>query len=363
MALRAEAFKQQPIMTRGEKLSAAREVLQREALALWRASQQLGYEFTEAMELIDNCQGAVIVTGMGKAGLIGQKIAATMASTGTTSHFLHPAEAFHGDLGRVKEGDVVLMLSQSGETGEVVQLLPSLREMNVPVIAITARETSTVGRAASVVLPLGQMDEACWLGLAPSTTTTAMIALGDALALVQSKSRGFQAEDFAKYHPGGSLGRKLARVDDAMRPLDECRVAMQTETVRNVIVSCGKPGRRTGAVMLVDEQGKLTGLFTDSDLARLFEHRDESALDQPIEDLMVANPTTITHGARMSEAVDLLANRKFSELPVVDQQGYPLGLVDVTDVVSMKQASTSKDDEIDRPTVRLFDDEEGLAAS
>ncbi len=346
-----------PLMTRQEKLRSAREVLRQEAIALWRAAMHLGDEFNEAIDLLADCKGSVIVTGMGKAGLVGQKIAATLASTGTTSHFLHPAEAFHGDLGRVKPQDVVLMLSQSGETGEVVQLLPSLAEMGTQIIAITARNTSTVGLAATVVLPLGEMHEACSMGLAPSTSTTAMIALGDALAIVLSTSKGFQAEDFAKYHPGGSLGRKLARVEEAMRPLQECRVASQTETVRQVIVGCGKPGRRTGAVMLTDASGKLTGLFTDSDLAKLFEQRGETALDCPISDVMVKDPTTIHAGARMSEAVNVLANRKFSELPVVDVAGYPLGLVDVTDVVSMKQSSAKSSEETE-PIVKLFSNDE-----
>lgn len=350
-----------PLMTQQEQLRSARDVLRHEAIALWRASLRLGDEFNEAIELLSHCQGAVIVTGMGKAGLIGQKITATLASTGTTSHFLHPAEAFHGDLGRVKPGDVVLVLSQSGETGEVVQLLPSLAEMETPIIAITARNTSTLGQAAEVVLPLGEMHEACSMGLAPSTSTTAMLAMGDALAIVLSASKGFQAEDFAKYHPGGSLGRKLARVNDMMRPLSECRVASQTETVRNVIVGCGKPGRRTGAVMLTDESGKLTGLFTDSDLAKLFEHHSESALDCPISEVMIQAPTTIHAGARMSEAVNLLANRKFSELPVVDDAGCPLGLVDVTDVVSMKQSSAdstkAEANGNSKPIVKLYTDD------
>ena len=157
---------------------------------------------------------------MGKAGIIGQKIAATLASTGTRAHFLHPAEAFHGDLGRIHPHDVVIMLTQSGETAEVVQLLPSLREFGVPLVAVTASKQSTVGRAASVIIELGSIEEACSLGLAPSTSTTAMLAVGDALALVLSKMRNFRAEDFARFHPGGALGRKLSHVDDIMRPLD-----------------------------------------------------------------------------------------------------------------------------------------------
>lgn len=351
-----------PLLAKPQRIAAAREVMRLEAVALWKLSQQLGDELNEAIELLEGCRGSVIVIGMGKAGLIGQKIAATLASTGQPSHFLHPAEAFHGDLGRVGHGDVVLILSQSGETGEVIQLLPSLNEFGSPILAITANPQSTVGRAAQVVLPLGHLDEACSLGLAPSTSTTAMLAVGDAIALVLSSVRGFRAEDFARFHPGGALGRKLARVEDEMRPLAECRVASVSHTVREVLVACSKPGRRTGAVMLTDALGKLTGLFTDSDLARLLESCDTTALDQPVEGLMVREPTTITAGARMSEAVQLLADRKFSELPVVDVAGKPIGLVDVTDVVGRETAEAVVPPSPPKPQVRIFAGEDVFAA-
>jgi arabinose-5-phosphate isomerase len=280
---------------------------------------------------------------MGKAGLIGQKISATLSSTGTRAHFLHPAEAFHGDLGRIHPDDVVIMLTQSGETAEVVQLLPSLRDFRVPLVAITASKSSSIGRAATVVIELGDLEEVCSLGLAPSTSTTAMLAVGDALALVLSKMRNFQADDFARFHPGGALGRKLSRVDDVMRPLTECRCASDALSTREVIVACTKPGRRSGAIMLTDKNGRLTGLFTDSDLARLFERRDEAALDGPIRKVMAARPTTVPSGTRVGDAVSLLAQRKFSELPVVDKAGHPIGLVDVTDIVGLKAEADSAD--------------------
>jgi arabinose-5-phosphate isomerase len=324
------------IMSPEEQLRAAREIVRREASGVWKVSYRLNSSFCEAVKLLFRCKGSALITGMGKAGLIGQKIAATLSSTGTRAHFLHPAEAFHGDLGRVHSADVVVMLTQSGETAEVVQLLPSLREFKVPLVAITADHSSTVGRAASVVIELGDLEEVCSLGLAPSTSTTAMLAVGDALALVLSKMRNFQADDFARFHPGGALGRKLSRVDDIMRPLAECRSANDALSVRDVIVACTKPGRRSGAIMLTDKAGRLTGLFTDSDLARLFERRDESALDRPIRDVMAARPTTVPSGTRVRDAVELLAQRKFSELPVIDKAGRPIGLVDVTDVVGLK---------------------------
>ncbi len=346
-------------LTSLQQLRAAREILRLEAKALWDLSNRLEESFCQTVQLLFQCKGSVIVTGMGKAGIIGQKIAATLASLGTRAHFLHPAEAFHGDLGRIHTSDVVLMLTQSGETGEVVQLLPSLKEFDVLLVAITAAKTSTVGRAASVVIELGQLEEACSLGLAPSTSTTAMLAIGDALALVLSKMHNFQAEDFARFHPGGALGRKLSRVDDIMRPLDECRTARDGQTVRQVIVACSRPGRRTGAIMLTDADGRLTGLFTDSDLARLFERRDEAALDRPIGEVMVASPTTVLQGMRVGDAVSLLATRKFSELPVVDRNGRPVGLVDVTDVLGLKPdvekpAVPATKSQPGKATVRIF---------
>jgi arabinose-5-phosphate isomerase len=323
-------------LTPEEQLRAAREIVRREAAGVWKVSYRLDSSFCEVVKLLYTCRGSAIITGMGKAGLIGQKIAATLASTGTRAHFMHPGEAFHGDLGRIHPDDVIVMLTQSGETAEVVQLLPSLREFGVPLVAVTASRSSTVGKAATTVIELGDLEEVCSLGLAPSTSTTAMLAVGDAVALVLSKMRNFQADDFARFHPGGALGRKLSRVDDIMRPLSDCRLASDSLSVRDVIVACTKPGRRSGAIMLTDKAGRLTGLFTDSDLARLFERRDESALDRPIRDVMAAHPTTVPAGTRVGDAVGLLAQRKFSELPVVDRAGRPVGLVDVTDVVGLK---------------------------
>lgn len=318
-----------------EQLRQGRQILQQESQTLALLAKRLDHEFCRAVELLYQCRGSVIVSGMGKAGLVGQKIMATLASTGTRSHCLHPAEAVHGDLGRVHHDDLMLILSQSGETEEVVRLLPSLAEFGVPIIAITAQADSTLGKAATVVLELGHLEEACSLGLAPSTSTTAMLALGDALALVVSQMRHFSREDFARFHPAGSLGRKLSKVDHHMRPLEQCRVARDSKTVREVLVGVSMPGRRTGAIMLVDPEGKLTGLFTDSDLARLFENRRDHELDAPIARVMTANPLTARLGSRMTEAVTLMARRKISELPVVDAEGKPVGLIDVTDVVGI----------------------------
>jgi arabinose-5-phosphate isomerase len=318
-----------------EQLRHGREILKRESQTLAQLADRLDTRFCDAVGYLYRCRGSVIVSGMGKAGLVGQKIMATLASTGTRSHCLHPAEAVHGDLGRVHHLDLMLILSQSGRTEEVVRLLPSLSELGVPILAITGSADSPLGQAATVVLDLGPLKEAGSLGLAPSTSTTAMLALGDALALVTSRMRNFAREDFARFHPGGSLGHKLSKVDRHLRGLDRCRIAPDSATVREIFVGLAVPGRRTGAIMLVDGDGKLSGIFTDSDLARLFEERREGAIDGAIGRVMTADPLRAQTGTLMLDAVTLMASRKISELPVVDKDGRPIGLIDVTDVMGM----------------------------
>ncbi len=318
-----------------DQLRYAREIIAIEGQTLLHLAERLDADFCRAIEQLYHCRGSVIVTGMGKAGMIAQKIAATLASTGTRGHYLHPAEAVHGDLGRIHTDDVVLILSQSGETEEVTRLLPSLKEFGVTIIALTGKRTSMLGRAATVTIELGPLQEACSLGLAPSTSTTAMLAMGDALALVTSRMRDFKPEDFARFHPAGTLGRKLSKVNDRMRPLEECRVALCTLTVRHVFAEGRWPGRRTGAIMIVDPQGKLHGIFTDSDLARLFESRRDGAIDDPIRDVMTKNPATVPVGSMLVDAVAIMAERKISELPVIDRDGKPAGLIDITDVVGL----------------------------
>lgn len=319
----------------GRQLALGQEILRAEAQTLLQLASRVDSDFARACQWLFACTGAVMVTGIGKAGLIGQKIAATLASTGTRSHVLHPAEAVHGDLGRIQGNDIVLALSFRGETEEVNRLLPSLQASGTRIIAMTSRPQSTLGRSADLVLDLGPIREACPLGLAPSSSTTAMLALGDALALVVSQMRDFSAEHFARFHPGGSLGRKLRRVEEAMRPREQCRIAPDCATVRQTLASQSRPGRRTGAIMLVDQDGQLTGLFTDSDLARLLEHNRDAELDGPISAVMTRNPLSVQAGALLNEACDLLADRKISELPVVDADRRPLGLLDITDVVAL----------------------------
>lgn len=318
-----------------QQLRTARQVLLREGEALTQLANRLSDEFCRAVGLLHKCRGKVVVSGMGKPGLIGRKIAATLASTGTAAHFLHPAEALHGDLGCIGCGDVVILLSQSGQTQEILRLLPCLAEMEVPIIAITGSAASSLGRAATVTIELGPLPEADPLGLAPTTSTTAMLALGDALAIVTAQLRQFSPEDFARFHPGGALGQRLAKVEEAMRSLEQCRVAHEGLSVREVLVRTRLPGRRTGATMLVDDAGRLSGIFTDSDLARLFEQRREDQLDSPIRTVMTCDPLHVQRGTMMNQAIELMAQHKISELPVVDAQRRPLGLIDITDVVGL----------------------------
>ncbi|MDR1383867.1 MAG: KpsF/GutQ family sugar-phosphate isomerase [Planctomycetaceae bacterium] len=316
------------------RLEKAREIMRHEGNAVLETAESLDEPFSDAVKLLLTCRGCVILSGIGKAGLIAQKLTATFASTGTPSHFLHPAEAIHGDLGRVTPSDTALIISQSGETEEVVRILPSLKKIGVPIIAITATNDNTLARYATVVLTLGKRKEADPLNLAPTTSTTTMLTLGDALALVTSAERGFQAENFAQFHPGGSLGRKLSRVEEYMRPLSDCRAAPDTETVREIFMRHRVPGRRSGAVLLHNNAGQLSGIFTDSDLARLFEQRHDHQLDLPVSDVMTKTPAVVIFRSKMLEAVAIMAKRKISELPVIDENRVPLGILDITDVVA-----------------------------
>ena len=324
--------------TEAEGLAFAREVLRIEAQALERVRDRLGESIARAADLIYRSTGSVIVTGIGKSGLVGQKLAATLASTGTRAFSLHPADAVHGDLGCIRTDDVVLALSQSGETDEVLRLIPAIRRLGACLVAITERSSSSLGRAADLCIALGPIAEACPLGLAPSASTTVLMAVGDALALLVSRMREFTAEDFALYHPAGSLGRKLTRVEEVMRAERQLRRAHVDEPVRSVFVRLAGPRRRSGAVLIVDREGVLLGIFTDSDLARLFERRREAELDGPIGDVMTRDPYRIRVGATLADAVDVMKAHKISELPVVDRGDRLVGLVDVTDLIGLLPA-------------------------
>jgi arabinose-5-phosphate isomerase len=338
MAMITEATTAEARATEAEGTAFAREVLRIEAEALSRVRDRLDGAIARAAGRIQRCEGSVIVTGMGKAGLVGQKLAATLASTGTRAFPLHPAEAVHGDLGRIRADDVVVALSQSGETEEVLRLLPTLRRIDAQIVAVTERATSSLGRAADVCVELGPIEEACPLGLAPSASTTAMMAVGDALALFVSHMRGFSHEDFALYHPAGALGRRLMRVEDVMRTGRHIRRARVDETVREVFVRLAGPRRRSGAVLIEDPSSRLLGIFTDSDLVRLFEKRREGDLDRPIGAVMTAGPYRVAVGSLLGDAVELMKAHKISELPVVDHGDRVAGLIDVTDLIGVTAA-------------------------
>ena len=323
-----------------EQLREARALIKQEAETLLELANRLDTDFCRAVELILEIRGRVVATGIGKAGLIGQKVSATLASTGTRSQFLHPTEALHGDLGCLGDDDVLLALSNSGETQEVCDVVTAAHALGVRCIAITANERSTLGSQAEVVLRLGSIREAGLMSLAPTCSTTAMLAIGDALALVLSRSRDFTPQQFARFHPGGSLGRRLRIVREVMRCGDQLRIASESTTIREVFSSQSR-GRRTGAVMLIDDDGQLTGLFTDSDLARLLEQHREGQLDRPIHEAMTKSPLTIDADSLLHDAVEILSNRKISELPVVDGNGQPIGLIDITDVIGLMPPATT----------------------
>ncbi|MEZ6125168.1 MAG: KpsF/GutQ family sugar-phosphate isomerase [Planctomycetaceae bacterium] len=318
-----------------EQLREARSIIRSEARALTTLADELDVAFCEAVELIHRSTGTVVVTGVGKAGLIGRKIVATLASTGTRARFLHPTEAVHGDLGCVCSDDIILALSNSGGSEEVLRLLPVLSRLQIPVIAITRDHRNPLAQAAAVVLAIGRHQEAGELQLAPTVSTTAMLAMGDALSLVLSRAKGFTANDFALFHPAGALGRRLQPVSEVMRTGSDFRVARETDTVRSVMIGLGRPGRRTGAIVLTRTDGRICGIFTDSDLARLFEQRREHMIDQPISEVMTVNPVTVKPHVLLPAALQLMSERKLSELPVVDVNGIPLGLVDVTDLLDV----------------------------
>lgn len=340
VASRSESNSTAVTFSQFEQLREARAVIKQEAETLLELAHRLDTNFCRAVEMILQTRGRVAVTGVGKAGLIGQKISATLASTGTRSQFLHPTEALHGDLGCLGSDDVLLALSNSGETQEVCDVVAAARSLGVSCVALTANEFSTLGAQAEVVLRLGSIREASLLSLAPTCSTTAMLAVGDALALVLSHARGFTPQQFAVFHPGGSLGRRLRTVREVMRRGTQLRIASQSATIREVF-SSQTGARRTGAVMLIDDDGQLSGLFTDSDLARLLEQHREGQLDRPIGEVMTKSPLTITADSLLHDAIEVLSGRKISELPVVDHDGQPIGLIDITDVIGLMPPATA----------------------
>ncbi len=312
-------------------LKRAREVFDIEAQAILDLKKLLDKDFSLSTEIVFNCKGRVVVTGMGKAGIIGQKLSATMASTGTPSLFLHSAEAIHGDLGRVTKEDVIIMLSNSGETEEIKKLLPLLKKIGAKIIAITGNPDSVLARYSDAVLNTYVKKEACPLGLAPTSSTTAMLAMSDALAVCLIELKGFREKDFAFYHPGGALGKRLLlKVEDIMRSGKSHAVLNELTKVSVVLVKI--TGARAGSASIVDSKGKLVGIFTDGDLRRHLEN-DPQLAHRQVKEVMTKNPTTVSSQMLAAEAMRILQEKHIDEVPVVDKKGSPVGLLDVQDLL------------------------------
>ncbi len=309
----------------------AKEVLKIEAKAIEDLTKRIDKNFEKAVNIIMKTKGRVIVTGMGKPGFIAQKISATFASTGTPSLYLHPAEALHGDLGRVTKDDCIIAISNSGETEEIISLLPILKKIGATLIAMVGNTSSTLARNSDCVLDVSIEKEACPLGLAPTTSTTVMLAMGDALSVAVQAKKGFKIEHFALYHPGGNLGKRLLlKVSDIMRTGIANPVAREDELVRDVLLKITRA--RAGSAGIVNKKGKLTGIFTDGDLRRHL--REEGDITRKkIKEVMTKNPTTVTAETMAVDALVILQSKKIDEVPVVDRKRRPVGLLDVQDLL------------------------------
>ncbi len=309
----------------------ARQVIKVERDALSHLASKIDHNFEKACTLILRSKGRVVVTGMGKPGFIAQKISATLSSTGTPSLFLHPAEALHGDLGRVMKDDVVIAFSNSGQTDEILKLLPGIQKIGAKLIAVTGNAKSLLAQFSDVALDVSVKKEACPLNLAPTASTTVMLALGDALALTLSEKKGFKEEDFAFYHPGGNIGKKLLlKVSDIMRTGKDHPIVAESVKVKEVLYRITKA--RAGSASVVNASGRLSGIFTDGDLRRHLES-GERILERPVREIMTKKPITIAADKLAVEASDVLRTKKIDELPVVDNRARPVGLLDVQDLL------------------------------
>lgn len=315
-------------------LEQARQVLRMEAEAVLEQVERIDEHFKAAVEMIMTCPGRTVITGMGKSGIIGRKMAATLASTGTPSFYLHPTEGIHGDLGMVTEGDVVIALSNSGETGEVLHILPSLRRIGAKLIAMVGNPNSTLAKNSDIVLNVGVTREACPLGLAPTSSTTAALAYGDALALALLSKRKFTASQFAVFHPGGSLGRKLLlTVEDIMHSGTENPLVKADISVQDALFVITDKG--LGAVSVVDDDNKMLGVLTDGDIRRGLS-KGVDFLKRPVTELMTASPKTITKEKLAAQALHIMESNRpkpITVLPVVDAENHVIGLLHMTDLV------------------------------
>lgn len=309
----------------------AKQVLDIESEAISNLKKNINRSFAKAAQFIFASRGRVVVTGMGKAGIIGQKLSATLSSTGTPSLFLHSAEAIHGDLGRVTKDDVVIVLSNSGSTDEIKKLLPILKKIGAKIIAITGNVKSILARYSDVVLNTYVKKEACPLGLAPTASTTAMLAMSDALAVCLLELKGFKEMDFAFYHPGGNLGKRLLlKVDDIMRSGLNNPVVKEDKRISQVLVKITQS--RAGSASVVNKKGRLVGIFTDGDLRRHLEI-DSNLTRRKVKEVMTKNPITVGPAMLAAEAMRILQDKKIDEVPVVDKNKRPVGLLDVQDLL------------------------------
>ncbi|MDA2931508.1 KpsF/GutQ family sugar-phosphate isomerase [Acidobacteria bacterium AH-259-O06] len=308
----------------------ARKVLQIEAEAIASLIPRLAESFDRALELLANCQGRVVLTGMGKSGIICRKIAATLSSTGTPSLFLHPAEAIHGDLGMLTSGDVVLGLSNSGETEEIVKLLGTIKRLGIPLISMLGNTDSTIARSSDLVLDVGVNQEACPFGLAPTASTTAALALGDALAIALCEEKGFRVDDFARLHPGGRLGKRLAKVGELMHRGDQIpKVSMETR-MDEVIYEMSRKG--LGITSVVEDDDRLVGVISDGDLRRLLQREREEVLSRTAGQCMTKHPVTISQDDLATSSLYLMEQRKITSLMVTDASGKIIGVVHLHDL-------------------------------
>jgi len=311
-------------------LETARKVLQIEARALADLVDRLDARFVQAVEILFACRGRVVVAGMGKSGIIGQKISATLSSTGTPSFFLHPAEAYHGDLGRLVRNDVLLALSYSGETEELVRLLDTVKRLAIPLVTLTGNPNSTLAQASEVVIDVGIREEACPLGLAPTASTAAMLAVGDALAMALLEKRGFSEEDYAALHPGGGLGIRLRRVEHVMHTGDQIPRVKPETSLPDVIYEMSN--KKLGHTAVVADDNRLLGIISDGDLRRFFQREGGRALSLTAADCMTRTPVTIGRKELATRALNLMEGRKITSLLVVDAAGRLEGVVHIHDL-------------------------------
>ncbi len=323
-----------------------RNALLAEGRSISALADHIGDAFADAARLIYACRGQVVLTGIGKAGIIAQKISATLASTGTRSIFLHPVEALHGDLGRLQEGDVVVALSDSGQTEELVRLLDHIKKRRASLVAVTGDGESPLAAHADICISYGRVEEACPLGLAPTVSTACMLAMGDALAIAVMRMRNFTPEDFAAFHPAGALGRKLLKVEEAMtfRQGEQLSIAEDSLTLGDALAEAEKVKRRHGAMLLVDKKGRLTGILTDADLRRSIVSGGAAVLSRPVSEFMTANPKRVQLGQLASEAMAIFNQYRIDELPVVDHDGKPVGVIDVQDLIGIKTVTNGRED-------------------